>query len=72
MTKRKLLAAGGISIVSFVLNVAVFVMTYNRLATPFITEEQRVLNADFIMSFTVGAFAVVAVVTTGAMCLIFR
>jgi hypothetical protein len=72
MTKKKLLSVGGLTLVSFVLNFAVFVMTYNRLATPFITEEQRVLNANFIMSITVGAFAIVAVLTGIAMWLILR
>ena len=72
MTKKNILTVVCISIVSFTLNFIVFVMTYNRLATPFITEEQRVLNADFIMSVTVGAFAIVAVLTGFAMCMILR
>ena len=61
MTKINILIACCIAIASFTLNGAVFVISYNRLATPFLTEEQRVLNADIIMSLTAGAFAIVAI-----------
>ena len=61
--QKKHTAACCISMASFLLNGAVFVISYNRLATPFLSEEQRVLNADFIMSVTVGAFGAVAIAT---------
>jgi len=39
---------------------------------PFLSEEQRVLNAGIIMSFTAGAFAVVAILTGIAVYLALR
>jgi len=60
--KKGILTSLFIAIFSFILNGAVFVFSYNKLATPFLTEEQRVLNADFIMSITAGSFAVVSIV----------
>jgi hypothetical protein len=70
--KKNILTAFLISIISFVLNGAVFVLSYNKLATPFLSEEQRVLNADFIMSITVGAFATVSIATGIAIYIILR
>lgn len=72
MIRRNILSACCISIASFILNGAVFVITYNRLATPFLTEEQRVLNADFIMSVTAGAFAIVAILTGFSIYMVLR
>ena len=72
MISKNIIATSCISIVSCILNFAVFVITYNRLATPFLTEEQRVLNADFIMSITVGAFTVIAILTGSAIYWVLR
>ena len=65
MTARKkaLLAALLISVVSFAANVSVFLHGYQRLAIPFINEEQRVIDAEFIITVTVGAFAAAAALT---------
>ena len=60
--KKRIIVSILLAIFSFVLNGAVFVFSYNKLATPFLTEEQRVLNADFIMSVTTGSFAVVSII----------
>lgn len=60
---KNIIAAGCIAIASFALNFIVFIISYNRLATPFLNEEQRVVNAGQIMSVTIGAFAIVAVLT---------
>ena len=60
--KKRIIISIFLAIFSFVLNIAVFVFCYNKLATPFLTEEQRALNADFIMSVTTGSFAVVSII----------
>ncbi|MGJ0428219.1 hypothetical protein [Methylobacter sp.] len=60
--KRDIWVAIGISLLCFVLNFGLFIYFYNQLATPFITEEQRVSNAEYIMSLTVGGFAVAAII----------
>ena len=60
---KNILIAIGISVGNFFLNFFVFTLSYNRLATPFLVEEQRVENADFIMSVTAGSFAIVAILT---------
>lgn len=57
---RAFVAAMLISIATFVLNFTVFTLTYNRLGTPFLTEEQRVRNADLIITVALPAFAAVA------------
>jgi len=49
-------------LVSFISNFLVFVYSYNRLATPFINEEQRVENADFIMTVSISMFACAALI----------
>ncbi len=51
----------GIALVTFVLNFTTFLITYNKLATPYINEEQRVENAFFIFTVTIGSFAVIAI-----------
>ncbi|MCX7110069.1 MAG: hypothetical protein NTX45_08060 [Proteobacteria bacterium] len=50
-----------VSVLSFALNFGIFVLGYDRLAVPFLLEEQRMANADFIMSIIVGAFALLAI-----------
>ena len=62
-SKKALLAALLISVVSFAVNVSVFLYGYQRLAIPFLNEEQRVINAEFIMTVIVGAFAAAAALT---------
>jgi hypothetical protein len=61
--QKALVVATFVSLASFAGNGAVFVFSYSRLAFPFLTEEQRVANAEFIMSVTVGAYAAVAALT---------
>ncbi len=51
----------GIALATFVLNFTTFLITYNKLATPYINEEQRVENAFFIFTVTIGSFAVIAI-----------
>lgn len=69
---RPLVASGAIALISFATNCAVFIFSYNRIATPFLTEEQRVANAGFIMTFTAGAFSIVALLTGVAVYLLIR
>jgi nitrate reductase gamma subunit len=57
---KKLLFAALLSFAGFLANFALFIFSYNRLATPYLVEEQRVLNADFIMTVTLGGFAGIA------------
>lgn len=57
---------------NFVLNFLVFTYSYNKLATPFLNEEQRVENADYIMSVSLSMFAIVATITGVAIFFISR
>ncbi len=59
-SKKAAIIACIIFLLCFAANFAVFVYGYNHLATPFLSEEQRVSNASFIMSAIVGAFAMIA------------
>ena len=52
----------GISLLCFLLNGGLFIYFYNQLATPFLGEEQRVANADYIMTVASASFALVAAV----------
>jgi hypothetical protein len=61
-SKKAIVLATIISILSFLSNFFVFVYGYDRLAVPFLSEEQRVTNASFIMSVVLGAFAGSAIV----------
>jgi hypothetical protein len=58
---RPIIIACLVSVFSFAMNFGIFVLGYNRLAVPFLLEEQRMANADFIMSVIVGAFALLAI-----------
>ena len=60
---KKLVVAILIAFGSLVANCSVFLVSYNRLAAPFLTEERRVLNADVITTMVAGTFAVVAILT---------
>ncbi|MCB1915968.1 MAG: hypothetical protein KDG52_09655 [Rhodocyclaceae bacterium] len=59
-TKFRLLKAVALALVGALLNFAVFVFFYNRLATPFLLEEQRVANAGTIVAVVLPAFVVAA------------
>lgn len=61
--RKALAAALLVSVASFAANFLVFLYSYHRLTIPFINEEQRVINAEFIMTVTVGAFALAATLT---------
>lgn len=52
-----------VAIVNFAMNFVVFVLSYNKLATPFLLEEQRMENADYIMTNTLFGFFVVTAVS---------
>jgi hypothetical protein len=58
-----ILRACAVSVGSLVANFSIFVFSYNRLATPFLVEEQRVTNANFILTVTLGGFVLVACIT---------
>lgn len=61
-TRHNMLAALGITLLCFCLNGALFIYFYNQLATPFLAEEQRVANAEYIMSMTIAGYASVSVI----------
>lgn len=50
-----------IAIVNAIMNFSVFIVIYNKLATPFLVEEQRMDNADFIMTYTLIGFSGVSI-----------
>ena len=60
IVKNKLLIISLLVLFNFTANFLLFTYSYNKLATPFLHEEQRVENADFIMSTTAGLFALEA------------
>lgn len=60
--KNKMLVIAVLVLINFAANFMVFTYNYNKLATPFLNEEQRVENADFIMSMTIAMFAFEALV----------
>ncbi len=50
-----------VAIFCFSANFAIFMVSYNKLATPFLSEEQRVENAKAIVSVIAGSFALAAI-----------
>jgi hypothetical protein len=69
---KKYALASMVGIASFLSNFLLFVFAYNRIATPFLHEERRMENADFIMSYVVGGYLVVSVVSTVAIFLLYN
>lgn len=66
MSKKMLLPlALCIAFLTFVANFAIFVIAYHHTTKPFILEEQRQINADFIVSTVAPAFAGVAALIGG-------
>lgn len=61
--KRDIAIASAVATASFIANFSIFVFGYNHLTAPFISEEQRVDNAEFIMSVVVGGYAGIAILT---------
>jgi len=47
-----------VSLACFILNFSIFTYSYNKIATPFLNEEQRVDNAGFIMSVSLSMFII--------------
>jgi hypothetical protein len=50
-----------VTLASLILNFGTFILSYNRLATPFLAEEQRVSNANIIMGATLPTFSLIAI-----------
>jgi hypothetical protein len=61
--KNLLAAVALVAVASFVVNYAVFIVCYNYLATPYLEESQRAVNANFILGGALGLFAVAGLVT---------
>jgi antibiotic biosynthesis monooxygenase (ABM) superfamily enzyme len=49
---------------STLFNFFLFVFVYNTLATPHLHEAQRAANADFIMTYALGGFFIVSILST--------
>lgn len=60
---KNILVFSLVILTNLVMNLAVFLMNYNKLATPFLHEEQKVENANYIVAITVPSFIGVAVVS---------
>ena len=52
-----------IILISASLNFSLFLVTYNKLATPYLHEEQRMDNADFIMIYVTAGFLLISLVS---------
>jgi len=68
MKKNVLIVVYGL--LAAVLNFALFIISYNHLATPYLHEEQRMENADFIMSYALGGYVFIAIVSAFVMWLV--
>jgi len=55
-----------VGLINIALNFTVFILSYNTLATPFLHEEQRMENANHIMTYTLFGF-----IATGIFTLVF-
>lgn len=60
---KKFLAVLLFFVLLFASNFLIFSAAYNKLATPFLNEAQRVENADFIMQWVLPAYIAVAFVS---------
>ncbi|PKM42251.1 MAG: hypothetical protein CVV05_19120 [Gammaproteobacteria bacterium HGW-Gammaproteobacteria-1] len=67
---KKYALASMAGVVSALLNFLLFVFAYNKVATPFLHEEQRMENAEFIMSYVVGGYLAISIVSTVAIFLL--
>ena len=65
MTDKRKRLAGGIFIAFFIFlaNAGIFIAAYNNLATPYILEEQRMINAKKIMEIIIPALMGVSVIS---------
>lgn len=61
--KVKLALLGLVITTNTTLNVALLVLSYNKLATPFLHEEQRVENADFIITYVITGFMLISLLS---------
>jgi hypothetical protein len=52
------------SITVAILNFLLFIFIYNRLATPYLHKAWRAENADFIISFALPSFVLIALIAT--------
>lgn len=61
---KRIFLISAIGLVTAAFNFFLFVTSYNRIATPYLHEEQRVENADFIMSVTLSGYILIAAAST--------
>lgn len=67
MKTNALIACFGV--ITAILNFGLFLVLYNKLATPYLHEEQRVENADFIMSYALAGYVLLALLAAFAVWL---
>jgi hypothetical protein len=70
MKKFMPLTLGSITVA--ILNFLLFIFIYNRLATPYQHEAWRAKNADFIISFALPSFVLIALISTFTICYLAR
>lgn len=66
---KMLAASGGVALLSFIGNYAVFILCYNFIAAPYLDARQREAGADFILGGAFALFAAVALVVWAAIYL---
>lgn len=61
---KKIFAIATVSTLATSLNFVLFILFYNKLATPYLHEAQRVENADSIFFNALPCFGLIALVST--------
>lgn len=60
---KKVILSLSVLLFSAILNFGLFSVAYNRLATPYLHESQRVDNAELIMFYVLPAYLALAIVS---------
>ncbi len=59
---KKILTYGTLATISFIINFLIYNFSFNKQATPFLSEEQRLESGIMMLQSTIPAFAIAAVV----------
>jgi len=68
---KKIIAFLLLGLTNIALNFTVFIVSYNKLATPFLHEAQRTDNADYIITVTLSGFVMISFLTLGLLYLLY-
>jgi len=68
---KKIIAFLLVGLTNIALNFTVFIVSYNKLATPFLHEAQRMDNADYIITVTLSGFVIISFLTLGLLYLLY-